>query len=261
MDCDRYREELSARMDGELTLLPAGQIDDHVEDCPACRDWAAAAVALTRRLRVREVSAGADLSGPILRAAEAARPAPVPGRAGALLRADLGLVGFGQLALGLAQLFGSAHEGMAMAPVTAVDHLFNESTAWNIAVAIGLLAAAVWPRLARGFLPALGVFVLVLTIVSITDITSRQVTAARLGTHIFLVIGLLLLFLVDRTARQPLPAGVDHARLTDDDDVVTDDDVLTRNRPTVGTSGPARRRSGGYRAGRSGRSGGHRRAA
>jgi len=255
MDCDRYREELSARMDGELMLLPAGQIDDHVADCPACRDWAAAAVALTRRLRVREVSAGADLSEPILRAAEAARPAPVPGRAAALLRAALGLVGFGQLALGLAQLFGSAHEGMTMAPGTAVDHLFNESTAWNIAVAIGLLAAAVWPRLARGFLPALGVFVLVLTIVSITDITSGQVTAARLGSHIFLVIGLLLLFLVDRRTRQPAPAGVDHARLTDDH-------VLTRNRPTVGTSGPARRRSGGYRGGRQiGPIGGRRRAA
>lgn len=221
-------------MDGEETSLSDTQIDDHVAGCVACRSWADAAVAVNRRLRIREVVAAPDLSEPILRAAvKKPTPAAAAPRAVGLLRAALGFVGFVQLCLGLAQLLGVSRDGMNMTPAPGEDHLFNESTAWNIAVAIGLLVAVVWPRLARGFLTPLGVFVLVLSIVSIGDIVSGQVTAARLESHIFLVIGLLLLFLLDRTAPIPAPVSADTVRWTDDE-------VLARSVPAVSAAAPDR---------------------
>ena len=199
------------RMDGEAADLPAAQLDEHLSGCVACRSFAESAVAVNRRLRVRPAPALPDLSGPILaRLARPERRAATPGRRRwpTLARVALGLVALAQLALGAAQLFRLSHMGMnmtAMAGMPGQDHLFNESTAWNIAVGIGLLFAGGWPRLARGFLAPLGVFVLVLTIVSIGDIVSRQVTAGRLESHVFLVLGLVLLFVVDRTSRLPAP--------------------------------------------------------
>ena len=217
MECQRYREQLSARMDGEDTDVLDRQLDAHLAACPECRSWADAAVAVNRRLRVQRVRELPDLSGRILRAALAGTPARVPlRRVGVLARVALVVVGVAQLALGLAQLFGLSHMGMSMASMAGQDHLFNESTAWNLAVASGLLVAAIRPRLARGFLAPLAMFVAVLTIVSIGDIVARQVTTARLESHVFLVLGLMLLFLVDRTSRVMTPVGGETARPLDD---------------------------------------------
>lgn len=228
MECVRYREQLSARMDGEATELTEAQLDEHLAGCSACRGFADSAGAVNRRLRVQRVRELPDLSGPIL-AGLAHRPAGVRRhRVPALVRVALGGVALAQIALGLAQLFGLSHMGLNMAAMTGMpgqDHLFNESTAWNIAVGIGLLVAAGRPRLARGFLAPLGVFVAVLTIVSIGDIVSRQVTAARLESHIFLVLGLVLLFLVDRTARVPAPIADEIGRPSGDPGLHTDDPV------------------------------------
>ncbi len=239
-------------MDGEQTLLSEQQIDGHVAACPGCRQWADAMTAANRRLRVREVVAGPDLSGPILRAALADQPAaPAQPRMVGPLRAGLGLVGLAQLTLGLAQLLGVYHDGMNMTSA-GHDHLFNESTAWNIAVGIGLIVAAVWPRTARGFLAPLGVFVAVLTIVSVGDVLTRQVTTSRLESHIFLVVGLVLLFLVDRTVGIPAPGTAERAGWNDDDILAQHRSVLSQpaSQHSRTESGRPRRRNGSDQGGR-----------
>ena len=106
----------------------------------------------------------------------------------------------------MAQLLGVGHTAHLVAG--AGEHLFDESTAWNLGVAIGLLAAATRPAFARGLLPALAVFVAVLVAVSIADVVSGNVGAARLGSHSMVIIGLALLALVDRQYRHtPLPGS------------------------------------------------------
>jgi predicted anti-sigma-YlaC factor YlaD len=45
--CDRYREALSARMDGEDSGIPEAHIDAHLEECVDCRTWTTAAEMLT----------------------------------------------------------------------------------------------------------------------------------------------------------------------------------------------------------------------
>jgi len=201
--CADCREALSARMDGEEEPLPPALVDEHLSDCPACQRWHTTAGVITRSIRVRPAAATPDLTERIM--AAAAPPEKVRRRRDAL-RWALGGVAFVQLCLALAQLLGVDHTAHLVAG--AGEHLFNESTAWNLGVAIGLLAAATRPAFARGLLPALAVFVAVLVAVSIADVVSGNVGAARLGSHSVVIIGLALLALVDRQYRHtPLPGS------------------------------------------------------
>jgi len=195
VDCESCREALSARLDGESDPGEAAQIDGHAAHCLPCREWITAATRLTRQIRVRPAVPTPDLTAAIL----AARPAPrAPGRTGSgqVWRVLLGVAGLAQLALGMSQLIGAGphHEG--------VGHLFNESTAWNIALGIGFAIAAALPRLAGGLLPTLGVFFLVLAGVSVMDVINGQVEVGRLSSHLLVACGLVLLLLVHRRAEQ-----------------------------------------------------------
>jgi predicted anti-sigma-YlaC factor YlaD len=201
--CADCREALSARMDGEEEAGPAAIVDEHLDGCPACQRWHTTAGSITRTIRVRPAAATPDLTERIL---AAAAPPDRVRRHRYALRWALGAVAFVQLCLALAQLLGVDHTEHLV--TGAGEHLFNESTAWNLGVAIGLLAAAIRPAFARGLLPALAVFVAVLVAVSIVDVVSGSVGADRLSSHSMVVIGLALLFLVDRQYRQnPLPGS------------------------------------------------------
>jgi anti-sigma factor RsiW len=49
--CDRARQWASLRVDGELTELEDALLDRHLEDCPACRSFAARLEATTELVR------------------------------------------------------------------------------------------------------------------------------------------------------------------------------------------------------------------
>ncbi|MDT8915245.1 zf-HC2 domain-containing protein [Amycolatopsis sp. PS_44_ISF1] len=204
MSCEIFREALSARLDAEPGPLPADQVDAHLAICPACRSWSARGEALRRAMLVRAAPPVPDLTAAIL------AQAPPVSREKWGLRVALGLVGLVQCGLAFAQLLGmdtGVHGGGAMA-----GHLINESAAWNLAVGIGLLWAALRTRAAAGQLPMIAGFVLVLTVVTTSDLIGGQVTAGRVLTHVFLVIGLGLLFAVHRqhrARREPGPGRAD----------------------------------------------------
>ena len=73
-------------MDGEDSLIDVELIDEHVAGCVACQTWAAAAVVVGRRLRVREAVTGPDLSEAIVAAAESGEPGRRSGRGDAVVR-------------------------------------------------------------------------------------------------------------------------------------------------------------------------------
>jgi predicted anti-sigma-YlaC factor YlaD len=83
-----------------------------------------------------------------------------------------------------------------------MGHLTHESAAWNLAVGVGLLWATARPGSAAGQLPALTGFVLVLTGLSVADLAGHDVTAGRLVSHVFVLAGLVLLFVVCRQYRE-----------------------------------------------------------
>ncbi|MGW4215276.1 zf-HC2 domain-containing protein [Lentzea sp. NPDC004789] len=203
MECYICREALSARLDGEAEGVPADQVDAHLESCASCRKWHDNAAALTRTLRVRPATPVPDLTASILGSAPPVTP-PVP--RGWLPRGLLVGVAVAQLTLGVAQVLGvgtSAHSGHT----AGVDssHLFNESTAWNLALGLGLLWTALRPAATSGTLPVTAAFVAVLIPYSASDLLSGTATATRVLSHSLLLIGLVLLVLVHFT--QPRPGG------------------------------------------------------
>ncbi|SEP53100.1 Predicted anti-sigma-YlaC factor YlaD, contains Zn-finger domain [Amycolatopsis saalfeldensis] len=232
VSCEIFREALSARLDSEPGPLPADQVDAHLATCSACRGWYARGEALRRAMLVRSAPAVPDLTASIL------AQAPPVSREKWGLRVALGLVGLVQCGLAFAQLLGmdtGVHGGPGGAAMAG--HLINESAAWNLAVGIGLLWAALRTRAAAGQLPMIAGFVLVLTVVTTSDLIGGQVTAGRVLTHVFLVVGLGLLFAVHRQhrARQEPGPGLG-------DELGTGTETRVPDRGTLGPARPATRR-------------------
>jgi RNA polymerase sigma-70 factor (ECF subfamily) len=201
-------------MDAERQHVPAARVDAHVESCPDCRQWLAAAVEVTQRTRQAGLSAGPDLSERILGAVDAA-PANRGGRlASRLIRCALAGAGLAQMGVAVAQIggvdFGMVAAGQHGAMTGA--HLLNESTAWSLALGFGMVVAAMRPAAALGVATVLGVFAVVLAGYVVSDAWAGQVTAGRLASHIPVIAGLPLVLLVYRgrvRARRAGPARED----------------------------------------------------
>jgi predicted anti-sigma-YlaC factor YlaD len=185
--------------------MSASALDHHLETCPDCARWAAEAGRATRLARL-DVTPVPDLSAQIT--AGIALPARRILRRRLALRAALGLTGMAQLAIGLPALTGDSM-GMAMSA-----HGAHETAAWNLAIGVAFVAAAVLPRRATGLIPLLGTFTLVLGALSVRDLAAGSVTVGRLATHLAVLVGLVLLIVLDR-AERALPPGW-HAVATDD---------------------------------------------
>jgi predicted anti-sigma-YlaC factor YlaD len=232
------REAVSARLDDEDEPAPAEATDRHLAECAACARWQAGVVALTRSLRVREAVAVPDLTDAILAAAP--KPARVWPRVG------LGMVAIAQLTLGMAQIVGAgtamAHVGHGHAGPFA-GHLVNESTAWTLAMGIGLAWTALRPRVASGLVPVLAGFVVVLLGYSVSDLFADAVPASRVVGHGVLVLALCLLLLVRRDAVAPTPGRGDAVGTHEDyTDTARFDDRRQRGRgPGQGFLRPAGR--------------------
>ena len=205
VDCQTCREALSARIDGEDEPAPADRTDAHLATCPSCQAWQDSAIALSRTLRVREVVPVPDLTSAILENA----PTPIDTR-GWWPRLALGGVAVAQIGLGLSQMLSigatAAHARHGGVPVAS--HLFNESTAWNLALGVGLFWAAFRPRATAGMIPMLAGFVLALLAYSTYDLITGAAPVSRVLGHGLLVAGLFLLIVVNRQSpdRTPRPA-------------------------------------------------------
>ncbi|WP_162958226.1 zf-HC2 domain-containing protein [Nocardia yunnanensis] len=203
MKCEVCQEALSARIDGEAEPVPSEQVDAHLEGCAACAEWYDAAVAATRGLRLRPITPTPDLTESIV--ARAVAEGAIPGfRDERLetLRLLLGGIGAVQCALGIAQLAGFgvgvhtdhlAHSG--------AGHLFNESTAWNLALGIGMVYGALRTRAAAGLIPVLSGFAGVVTLFVILDLARHETTVARVSSHLVVVAGLVVALLMQRRLR------------------------------------------------------------
>jgi predicted anti-sigma-YlaC factor YlaD len=195
--CDRFREAVSARLDGEPLGMSASALDAHLASCPDCAGWAEAAAAVTRFARLDQLPVP-DLAEQI--GARVTLPARRVLRRRHLLRLGLLLTGLAQLAIGLPALTGDSI-GMVMSA-----HGAHEAAAWNLALGAAFVAAASVPRRATGLIPLLGTFLVVLGALSIRDLASGAVTLDRLATHLAALIGFVLLIGLDR-AERALPPG------------------------------------------------------
>jgi predicted anti-sigma-YlaC factor YlaD len=221
MACERWREMLSAQLDGEDDPADRVRVDEHLAGCAGCREWLDQAALVNRLTRTGAVTAVPDLSAGILEALAAGEPATssrrrfaVPawltrGRIAAVLYFGLAGIGAVQLILGLAQIGGGGESGEHVH--TGVDaasgHLWNESAAWNVAIGAGYLFIALRRNRPTGLVPMLTAFVGMLLVLSVDDLTADRVDSTRLISHGFVILGYLLVVALARvapeTARPP----------------------------------------------------------
>jgi predicted anti-sigma-YlaC factor YlaD len=246
VDCLTCREALSARMDGEAEPAPAEQTDQHLATCAACRSWQARVATTSRMLRVRQAAPVPDLSAAIL---DMAVPPQSP--RGWWARIALIVVAVAQLGLALTQILGAgspADHGGQHVPLPAAEHLFNESTAWNLAVGIGLLWAAFRSRVTSGLIPVLGGFVLLLGVYSVQGLAAGTVAATRVAEHGLLLVGLGLLIVINRWYGDPDPR-LGTALDEDGTTIATESDAAGETPEPSGKSGrPPLRPAGRHRA-------------
>lgn len=207
VDCETSRASLSARLDGEEEPSPADQVDAHLTGCAPCRAWRQRGEDLNRLLRVRPASPVPDLSQAILTDAPVIEPTQGWGLRGALV-----CVAVAQVTLGLSQILGTGNAATHLrhgAGPAVADHLFNESTAWNLALGVGMLWAGFRPRATTGLIPLLTGFVIVLFAYSTHDLVTGAAPVSRVLGHGLLVVGLALMIIVNRRHR---PSGPESAR-------------------------------------------------
>lgn len=200
VDCDVAREALSARIDGEREPVPSARVDEHLEDCAECRTWlddASAQADMLRRLAQRHPAAVAPSAGPQRRSGP--RFAGVGWPRWALLAA-----GIAQCSVGIAQALGLGL-GLEHGLQTPGGHLFNESTAWSLALGVVMIGAAIRPAVAAGLANVLSAFVIVLAVYVVADGLSGAVTPGRVLSHLPVLVGAVLAALVWRDTAAPPP--------------------------------------------------------
>ena len=205
VDCDVAREALSARIDGEREPVPSARVDEHLEHCAECRTWlddVSAQADMLRRLARRQPAAVAPSAGPQRRSGS--RFAGVDWPRWALLAA-----GIAQCFVGIAQALGLGL-GLEHGHQTPGGHLFNESTAWSLALGMVMIGAAIRPAIAAGLAGVLSAFVIVLAVYVIADGLSGAVTPARVLSHLPVLVGAVLAVLVWRDTAAPPPQEAEH---------------------------------------------------
>ncbi|MEO6886022.1 MAG: hypothetical protein ABI232_07025 [Jatrophihabitantaceae bacterium] len=177
--------------------MSAAVLEEHLVICVDCARWLDATTTLTRQLRLGAAVAP-DLSAAIT--TDIVLPTRKVMRRRLLLRVVLLLVALVQLGIAIPALAGDSI-GMVMS-----THAAHEAAAWNLAIGVAFLAAVSRPRRAAGLIPLLATFILVLAVLSVHDVVAGVVSVDRLATHLAAVVGLLLLFAIDR-AERALPPG------------------------------------------------------
>lgn len=178
MQCEEYREAISARLDGEPGGVAADDLERHLGLCRACRAYRDEAAGLHRQIRVSQAPPVPDRTQQIV--------AALPERRGASLWRGLLLwAGLAKLAVGLPQLV----PGLA----DSSEHLARELAAWDIALAVALLLAAWQPVRAIGLLPLLAVMAAVTLAAAGVDIASGTVPLRGEIHHLIEAVGLVAL--------------------------------------------------------------------
>jgi predicted anti-sigma-YlaC factor YlaD len=191
---------LSARIDGEDQPRESAELDAHLAQCAACRQWARDAATVTRLARVQLLNDAPRMTPSAIVSARKRRP-----RLSRALRGLLGGFGAAQFMLGIAQTTGAAaaeHDHGSGSPVNP-GHLWHESAAWNVAIGAGFAWIALRRCRPAGALPMLTAFVALLGLLSVSDITAGNVDSLRLLSHGFVVAGYAIVVALCRPSLDP----------------------------------------------------------
>ena len=183
MECDRTREAISARIDGEDPGVPADMVEAHLAVCAACRSWQQRAHAVTRRARLGGPFLDHDLTPRVLAAVPSG---PARRRPGLAMRAGLLAVALAQLAVTVPLLvLGHDHD--------AGTHAAHELGSFDLALAIAFAVGAIRPALSAGLAWPSGIAAAGLVGTAVADLVSGQTIGADEAQHLIALTGAALL--------------------------------------------------------------------
>jgi predicted anti-sigma-YlaC factor YlaD len=191
MECDRAREAISARIDGEDPGVPDGALEAHLAGCDACRDWQRRAHVMTRRARLGGPILDHDLTDQVL---DALPPATGRRRLKLALRVALLAAALGQLAVTVPLLVLGHDQG-------AGTHAAHELGSFDLALAVAFAVGAIRPALSSGLAWTCGIAAGGLAATAIADLIGGQTIGADEAQHLIAVAGALLLIWQSRTVR------------------------------------------------------------
>jgi predicted anti-sigma-YlaC factor YlaD len=203
MECDRVREAISARIDGEDPGVPDGAIEAHLATCAACRGWQQRAHAMTRRARLGGRFLEQDLTARILAAIppeparrQSARRLGAAWGGGMAWRAGLAAVAVAQLAITIPLLIlGHDHD--------AGLHAAHELGSFDLALVIAFAVGAVRPALSAGLAWPCAIAAAGLAGTAIADLAAGQAFGADEAQHLVAVAGAVLLCWQARAVNRP----------------------------------------------------------
>jgi predicted anti-sigma-YlaC factor YlaD len=190
MECDRAREAISARIDGEDPGVPDGALEAHLDGCEACQGWQQRAHVITRRARLGGPFLDHDLTGQVLAAIP---PGQARRRLGLALRVALLAAAAGQLAVTVPLLILGHDQG-------AGTHAAHELGSFGLALAIAFTVGAIRPALSAGLAWTCGIAAAGLAGTAIADLIGGQTIGADEAQHLIAVAGAVLLIWQARTA-------------------------------------------------------------
>jgi predicted anti-sigma-YlaC factor YlaD len=191
MECERYRNALSAGLDGEETGIEPAVLHRHLAACAACRDWETEVAALTPAVRIGSADPIPDLTPAIL-AAIGRETGQADGREKVrVLRLALAVVAVIQLVMASYDLFFGG------------SHTLHELGSFDVALAVGFLCVAWRPARASGMLPLMAALVACLGITTAVDIAEGHAVAFAESSHVYELAGFGLLWVLARVAVRP----------------------------------------------------------
>lgn len=198
MNCERWREAISAAADGEDAGIERRTVEAHLRECAGCRafDDACRRRPLTR-LAVAE--SRPDLSQRIARQVQRADRATVH----VAVRAGLIAIAVIIAVRALPPLL-DGDDGTVVTDMHGPSHVARHFGAFSVAFAVGLVVVALRPARARAMLPVAFMVAAGLAVTALVDAGEGRVTMLTEARHLPEVGALLLVWwMAQRPLREP----------------------------------------------------------
>ena len=190
MECDRFREALSAQLDGEDPGVSPDLLQHHLRSCFRCRQWELELATLRRAGRLSSADPVPDLSGRIIAAIGQEQRLARRRRHAVAIRVGRLLVAILQLVLAGTDLLSGSGQGRA--------HTLHELGSFDLALAVGFLCVAWRPARAYGMLPLIATLAAGLAATALIDVSEGHAAALTEGSHLLELAGSALVWLLSR---------------------------------------------------------------
>ncbi len=196
MECERWREAISARVDGEPGTIEERLVAAHQARCAGCQEFEDTAWAAKRSARMHVAPTMPDLSGRITRQvvlADRRRPWNV-------VRSLLAVVAAQVIALSIPDVLARGADDGA---IHDVRHL----GAFTVAYGVGLGVVVLRPARARSMLPVAAVLASALLVTAVVDLARGDIPLVQESVHLLEVVSVVLIWLLAEPTKRRLRGG------------------------------------------------------